>query len=173
MNETEQAAGFPFGRLISSFSVIAIIQFGVGIWFMVGQGYDRATAGIVLQYAALLIPLGGLVLFYIAPFRAAMERWFGERPNLALGYLPMTAFVAVVVALGVGVPAFTTFVILEPASPFSELWIFMGGISMALGSLIYFILKPASHQRIFALVFLGLNAIILIGMRMFVFSFFR
>ena len=163
---------FAFSRLAVGVGLMAVVHLVILLWFLIGQGYDRTTARLVLQVSVLLIPIGGLVLYFNAAFRDAMERVFGPRERLAAGFLPMSAYLTGLVLVGIVLPALVVFMLLDPTGPFEELWVVMGSVTVVFGGFIYFILKPVSHRALFALAFLIANAGILLGYRAFLFSFF-
>ena len=152
--------------------LLAITELTVVVWFMYGQGFDRVAAQMVIARSLLLIPLISIGLLYVGPYRSLMERIFGKRSTFSTAYLPMLATCVSINLIGVGIPVLIVFGLVQPPSPFEELWMTMGGIVLLFGGLNYAILKPKWNVHWYALGFIVGATSIQWGLRSFVFSFF-
>ncbi len=152
------------GRLFSGLAIVWLSQFGIILWFMIGQGYDRATAG--------LVPLGGLALIPLVAWAVraglpALEDSTIKRLGMAHGQaLALYVF-------GILVPAWIILRLLALPSPFLELWWMVGASTVILGSLVYYWKTPTYQRAFFALFFLVGCVASLPGWRLLIFSFFR
>ena len=98
-------------RLTAGSAVVLLWQFCIFLWFLVGQGYDRSTASMVIWGSPVLIPLVALLLMTgvddvvsrILRYRTALWR------SLLLAVTSVWLPVWVIVALPL-------------RSPFAEFW---------------------------------------------------
>jgi hypothetical protein len=156
-------------RILSSLVLVWMAQFGIAIWFMIGQGYDRATAD--------LIPIAGMgiVPAFAWLIRAGLPTLEGTTAK-RMGKAMIQA--ATLYLVGVIVPAQAVLRGLSFSSPFDELWWLLGLSSGMLAAYLAFT-KGLSHSSqagsrclvISALIILGSGASVLLW-RAFVFSFF-
>ena len=159
-------------NLVTGLLLLAVSLLVLVAWFMYGQGWDRASAAIVVQRSFLLIPVLALALTFSSPFEKVAARFFGSKKRFVTRYLHMLVIVSALCLLGFGLPYLVVFKWQQPPSPFEELWMMMGGTAVLMGGAVYWIVKPAQHRHWFALAYLAVTAGILLGSRAFVFSFF-
>ena len=155
------------GLLFLAVSLLVLVA-----WFMYGQGWDRASADMVVQRSLFLIPVLAFALMYSAPFNAFSTRIFGVQASAVRKYLYMLLIVCALCIVGFGIPFLVVFKWQQPPSPFEELWMMMGGTAVLMGGAIYWIIKPVVHRHWFALAYLAAIAGLLLASRAFVFSFF-
>jgi len=153
-----------FGRrLVSAFTLVLLFQFGTAVWFMVGQGYDRATAGLVPWGGLLALPLVALLI------RAGMPRGPGTRWGRLGRAMLAAAGLYVLAVLG---PAWIILSLLDLGSPFSEFWWILGISSPALILMLTLLKTPAGRQWLFGALLAGGGGVGILLVRAFVFSFF-
>ena len=160
------------GRALVAVLLLGLVLFGIAMWFMVGQGYDRATARIVPQAALAIIPVLSAVLYFHSPTRQAMELVFGRRPRFLGGWVATMAFLFGLLMATVGLAWALVFLVLKPASPFQELWYFLGGTTMLTGGILYAVYAPVAYRALYALsILIGYGAV-LVSVRSFILAFF-
>lgn len=159
---TRTTSSYRVRRVLTGALLVVLCQFGITVWFMIGQGYDRATANLVPVIAALLIPV--LALLMKSGTNVTAGTWVRYR----------TSLLGTVLLYGIGVLMPAAFVLHVHAfsSPFDELWWILGG-STVLGSAIVLAWKGLVPG-----LWLGWASFLLIvaggvfGLRQVVFSFF-
>ena len=159
-------------NLFTGLLVLSIPLMVVVAWFLYGQGWDRTSAMMVIWRSLLLIPLVAGALCFNGSFRSKMELYFGKRASLESAFFPMLLFVSGLLLLGIGLPYLIVFVWQDPPSPFEELWMMLGGITVTLGGLIYWVVKPQKHRHWFAISYLVGCLLLLLSLRALIFSFF-
>ena len=112
-------------RVLSTVVLSVLLQFGVLAWFLVGQGYDRATANLIPQAGVLAVPLLALLL---------MTGTSASSPGAAR-YRKAVLRMAILYVLGVLVPGLAILHLVPFTSPFDELWWIMGSVTVVCGGL--------------------------------------
>lgn len=141
-------------------------------WFMYGQGFDRASAQIVIKVSVLLIPIVSIILIPDRSYRMVRERLFGVRAMMGWSYITTLATFAATTLVGIGIPALVVFGLIQPSGPFDELWLMMGGVTVLFGALQFGIYLPKTGRIWYGAGFLlGLVGIVT-GLKAFVYSFF-
>lgn len=156
-------------RLGSALAIVWLGQFGIVLWFMIGQGYDRATAD--------LIPIVGLAMLPIIAWllRSGLPELKGPRSR-RMGRAMLQA--AILYAMGLIVPAQVILHGIPFSSPFDELWWMLGSATTVLAAMLiwrkgYLDGSARSARGVgFALLLLLGSALSLPGWRVFVFGFF-
>lgn len=160
------------GRLLPGLLLLWASQFGLALWFMVGQGYDRATAEIVPVIGLGLLPLMALAFSFNEAFRYAVERVAGGKSSRMALMPAMMVLFLLLFGLCIIAPALVVLRLVQPPGPFDELWLMLGATTVMLGSAIHVMTAPKGKQAFHALFFLIGAAVGLILIRLFVFSFF-
>lgn len=151
-------------RLATALLLIWTLQFGIVLWFMIGQGYDRATATQIPWAGVLLLPIFGLLV------RSGLPRVDGSRVK-KVGIALVQA--AGLYLGGVLVPGWVILHGLLLTSPFDELWWMLGASTILIWGLLVMLKSPKDRRTLYAvLLFLG-SAAALPGWRLFVLAFFR
>jgi hypothetical protein len=132
-------------RLSTAAFVVWIHQAGIVVWFMVGQGYDRSTATLVIWASLALIPLTAWLM------RAGLAELEGSRVKRT-GKALLHA--AGLLAAGVLVPGWLVVNAASLGSPFAELWWLLGSSSLILGGILFHLKAPTHRRARFALVLL-------------------
>ena len=112
-------------RLFSGALTVAVWQFAVLAWFLVGQGYDRTTAGMVAWGSWALVPL--LAFLLLTGVEVTDNRWLRYRDAVVRS--------ALLAALGVWIPAILVVAVMPLKSPFAELWWMLAGATLISGTL--------------------------------------
>jgi len=160
------------GRLFPGLLLLWTSQFGLALWFMVGQGFDRSTAEIVPVMGIGLLPLMALAFSFNEAFRCAVERVAGKKSSRMALMPAMMVLFLLLFGLTILAPALVVLGLLQPPGPFEELWLMLGATTVLLGTAIHVITAPKGKQAFHALFFLIGAAVGLILIRLFVFSFF-
>jgi len=150
-------------RLLSSLLIVWLSQFGIAVWFMVGQGYDRATAGLVPWVGVVLLPL--IAWLMRVGMRAQKDPW-ARKAGKAL------VQAAGLYAMGLIVPALVILNLLDLSSPFDELWWMMGCATAILAAILYRLKSPEPKSALFGVLLLLGSVASIPGWRAFVLSFF-
>lgn len=111
------------GRGVSALVLVWVAQFGVVLWFMIGQGYDRATAIMVPWAGLAMLPMWAWLLRIGLPDVAGGSI---VRAVRALGHA------AALYIAGLIVPAQVTLRGFSLSSPFDELWWVLGSATVIL-----------------------------------------
>ena len=160
------------GRLLPGLLLLWASQFGLAIWFMVGQGYDRSTAEIVPVVGVGLMPLMAFAFTFNEAFRFAIEVVVGAKPSRMAAMPAMMVLFLSFFGLCIIGPALVVLKLIQPSGPFSELWLMLGTTTVLLGAAIHVITAPKGKQAFHAFYFLIGAALGLVLVRFFVFSFF-
>ena len=162
----------PMKNLITGVLLLSVSLLVLVVWFMYGQGWDRASAQMVVERSFLLLPVLAFALMFSAPFNQTTKKMLGETDSFVRRYVRMLGLLITLCLIGFGVPYLIVFIWQQPPSPFEELWMMMGGVAVLMGGSIYWIVKPGTHRHWFAFAYLAACAVVLFGLRAFVFSFF-
>lgn len=112
-------------RVLRAIVLLALLQFGVLVWFLIGQGYDRATANLIPQAGVLAVPL--LACLLISGTRSESSWW--------VRYRSAVLRMAIVYAVGILVPGWVILHLVPFTSPFDELWWILGSVTVVSGGL--------------------------------------
>ena len=156
-------------RVFSALAFVWLAQFGIALWFMIGQGYDRATAD--------LVPIAGLGM---VPVFAWLLR--SGLPNLAgskAKRIGMAMLYAVALYLiGLIVPAQAVLHGFPFTSPFDELWWLLGSATAVTATILAYTkgwaraAKAGSKGLVMGVLILLGSGVSVPLWRVFVFSFF-
>lgn len=111
------------GRGVSALVLVWVAQFGVVLWFMIGQGYDRATANLVPWVGLAMLPLWAWLLRIGLPDVAGGRI---VRAARALGHAAALYIAGLIVPAQVILHGFSL------SSPFDELWWVLGSATVIL-----------------------------------------
>ena len=153
----------PVRSLFTAILLLWMLQLGIMAWFMVGQGYDRATAALLPRLGLLAIPLMALLI------RAGMPRAITTRlARFSKAMLQAGALYAMSLLL----PGWIILYLMNLESPFSELWWILGASTAVLVGLLTVLKAPRSTWWLFAGALAGSAIAGILLVRTIVFSFF-
>ena len=148
-------------RLGTATVAVWIHQFGIVVWFLVGQGYDRSTASLVTWAALALLPLTACLI------RAGLPEQDGSRfVRVSKALLQAVGCYAA----GVLLPGWLIVNAASLGSPFSELWWILGSSSLVLGGIMVRLKAPQERRLRFAFALLVACASGLLLWRTLIFS---
>lgn len=153
----------PVRSLFTAILLLWILQLGIMAWFMVGQGYDRATAALLPRLGLLALPLMALLI------RAGMPR--ATKTRLARFSQAMLQ-AAALYAMSLLLPGWIILALMNLESPFSELWWILGASTTVVVSLLTVLKAPRSIWWLFAGALAGSAIAGILLVRTIVFSFF-